>query len=88
MILYFFKNKHVLYATIFLTVVFLSIGTVLAQINAGLPEGVTQEQISSAMTDLSSATGEAITTKEQAIAACNQEKYLEICANIGKKHGL
>lgn len=88
MISYSIKNRHILYAAIFLAATLLLIGTVFAQTEASLPEGVSQEQISSAVADLSTATGQDITTTEQAISVCDQEKYFEICANIGKEHNL
>ncbi|MBI2057995.1 MAG: hypothetical protein HYT63_03395 [Candidatus Yanofskybacteria bacterium] len=46
------------------------------------------EQISAALPDLSAATGQQITTHEQAAQVCDSEKYFEICADIGKKYNL
>ena len=40
------------------------------------------------MPDLSAATGQQITTHEQAAQVCDSEKYFEICADIGKKYDL
>ena len=57
-------------------------------LNEGLAPSVTQEQINSAMKELSAATGQPVTTQEQAKAVCDQEKYFESCAGIGKKYGL
>jgi hypothetical protein len=45
-------------------------------------------QFRSAFQDLSRITGQAVSTKAQAKALCNQEKYLTECAEIGKRHGL
>ena len=44
--------------------------------------------ISSALSELGATVGQEISSKEQAAAVCDQEKYFEICANIGKKHQL
>ena len=47
-----------------------------------------EAQIEAAIEDLSAATGQDFTSEEQAQEFCNQEKYFDICAEIGKKHGL
>src|SRR3989344_4140465 len=47
-----------------------------------------EEQIQAAIEDLSSATGQNITSGDQAKEFCNQEQYLDLCADIGKKHEL
>ncbi|MBI2062812.1 MAG: hypothetical protein HYT61_01060 [Candidatus Yanofskybacteria bacterium] len=47
-----------------------------------------EAQIQAAIEDLSSAVGQDIKSEEQAKELCNQEQYLDICADIGKKHGL
>src|SRR3989338_489046 len=45
-------------------------------------------QIEAAIKDLSAATGQSISSEEQARTFCNQEQNLDICADIGKKHAL
>ncbi len=69
-------------------VVFLA-GTVLvaAFLVAGFVSAA-EEDISAALHDLSSALGQDITNKEQAVIACDAEKNFETCAEIGKKHDL
>ncbi|OGN15471.1 MAG: hypothetical protein A3J47_02770 [Candidatus Yanofskybacteria bacterium RIFCSPHIGHO2_02_FULL_43_22] len=53
------------------------------------PAGAAEEtQIQAAIDDLSSATGQDITSKDQALELCNQEQYLDTCADIGKKYEL
>ena len=47
-----------------------------------------EAQIQAAINDLSSATGQDITSKDQALELCNQEQYIDVCADIGKKHDL
>lgn len=47
-----------------------------------------ENSISAALQDLSAATGQTITTKEQAAEICDQEKYFVTCAQIGKKYQL
>ena len=47
-----------------------------------------EAQIQAAIEDLSSVTGQSVTSQEQALALCNQEQYLDVCADIGKKHNL
>src|SRR3989344_8525690 len=47
-----------------------------------------EEQIQAAIEDLSSATGQNITSGNQAKEFCNQEQYIDLCAAIGKKHEL
>ena len=70
-------------------------GTILAFGIAGvafaqtaLPEGVTDEQMSSALKDLSAVYGTPVIRIDQAKAICNEEKYVVNCAEIGKKHDL
>ena len=70
-------------------------GTILAFGIAGvafaqtaLPEGVTDEQMSSALKDLSAVYGASVVRIDQAKAICNEEKYVVNCAEIGKKHDL
>ncbi|TSC74691.1 MAG: hypothetical protein G01um101444_214 [Parcubacteria group bacterium Gr01-1014_44] len=45
-------------------------------------------QIQDAIKDLSATTGQDISSEEQARTFCNQEQYLDVCADIGKKHAL
>ena len=47
-----------------------------------------QDQIIGALKDLSLAVGHTVTTTKEAHDLCNQEQYLMICAEIGKKHKL
>ncbi len=47
-----------------------------------------REQIASALNDLSQATGQAVTSEAQAKAVCDSEKFLTVCAEIGKRHNL
>ena len=47
-----------------------------------------EAQIQAAIEDLSSATGQNITSEDQALELCNQEQYLDVCADIGKEHDL
>lgn len=53
-----------------------------------LPEGVTEEQMTSALKDLSAVYGAPVVRLDQAKAICNEEKYITDCAQIGKKHDL
>src|SRR3989344_371351 len=76
---YCFKNRYIFYVIAAFTAVFLLIPAVFAQ---------TEDQFKLAFDDLSDATGQDVENKEQAIVVCDQEKYFEICANIGKKHSL
>ena len=61
---------------------------VFSYVNAQLAEGVTQDQIDSALDDLSGIYGEEVTTQEQAKEICNEERYIADCAEIGKEHNL
>ncbi len=45
-------------------------------------------KVQAAIQDLSSATGQTITSENQARDLCNQEQYLDVCADVGKKHDL
>lgn len=45
-------------------------------------------EFSAALQDLSRATGQQVTTKDQAIALCDSEKYFTSCAEVGKKYHL
>src|SRR3989338_8652841 len=47
-----------------------------------------EAQIEAAIKDLSVATGQSISSEEQARTFCNQEQNLDVCADIGKKHAL
>ena len=47
-----------------------------------------ETQIEAAIKDLSVATGQSISSEEQARTFCNQEQNLDVCADIGKKHAL
>lgn len=46
------------------------------------------DRVAGALKDLSLAVGHTITTTKEARAICNQDQYLTICAEIGKKHKL
>ena len=82
--------------TSFKKIISFAISTALAMLalavfnsaSADLPPGVTQEQIDAAIKDLTLATGQAVTTIEQAGAICDSEKYFTTCAEVGKKHNL
>jgi len=50
------------------------------------PDATTR--FTSAFADLAQLTGQQITSKDQAKAFCNQERYMADCAEIGKRHGL
>lgn len=47
-----------------------------------------EQNIGPAMEELSKVSGQTITSKEQAHEVCNQEKFLTICAEIGKRYSL
>src|SRR3990167_5249453 len=47
-----------------------------------------EAQIKDAIKELRSVTGQAVTSEDQAKALCNQEQYLDVCADIGKKYDL
>ncbi|MEK7101549.1 MAG: hypothetical protein AAB882_00140 [Patescibacteria group bacterium] len=75
--------------------IFATVGTVLAFGIAGvafaqtaLPEGVTDEQMNSALKDLSAVYGASVVRLDQAKAICNEEQYVVDCAEIGKKYDL
>src|SRR3989344_3394356 len=57
--------------------------TAQAQTDAG-----NEAQVQAAIEDLSTAIGQDITSADQAKDICNQEQYMDICADIGKKHDL
>src|SRR3989338_9872918 len=68
-----------LVAGVFLASAFLSLS---------LAQAAEEAQIQAAIEDLSSTIGQDITSQDQAIELCNQEQYLDVCADIGKKHDL
>src|SRR3989338_2654690 len=47
-----------------------------------------EAKVEAAIEDLSAVTGQEITSEDQAKDICNQEQYMDICADIGKKHDL
>ncbi|HEY4504228.1 MAG TPA: hypothetical protein VJI73_00465 [Candidatus Paceibacterota bacterium] len=47
-----------------------------------------EAQVKAAIEDLSAATGQDITSEDQAKNVCNQDQYMDICADIGKNHDL
>ena len=47
-----------------------------------------QSQIDTALQDLSSATGEKVTSVAEARQICDQEKYISSCAEVGKRNDL
>ncbi|MDP3799816.1 MAG: hypothetical protein Q8Q90_00125, partial [bacterium] len=47
-----------------------------------------EAQIQAAIKELGSVTGQAVTSEDQAKDLCNREQYLDVCADIGKKHNL
>ena len=55
---------------------------------AQFPEGVTQEQIDAALSDLSDVYGQPVTSEDQAKEICNLDQYITQCADIGTRHNL
>ena len=53
-----------------------------------LAQAAEEAQIQAAIEDLGSAIGQDISSQDQALELCNQEQYLDVCADIGKKHEL
>src|SRR3989344_1681401 len=53
-----------------------------------LAQAAEEAQVQAAIEELNSATGQNITSQDQAEALCNREQYLDTCAEIGKKHNL
>jgi len=49
---------------------------------------VSEAQIQGAIQELSTLTGQNIASEDQAKDLCNKEQYLDVCADIGKKHNL
>ena len=47
-----------------------------------------EAQVQAAIKDLSSVTGQTIASEEEARNLCNLEQYLDVCADVGKKHDL
>ena len=56
--------------------------------SANLPAGVSEDQVKSALSDLSAVTGESLNTLADGEKICNQEKYFSECAEVGKKYKL
>ena len=52
------------------------------------PTPVPTPDVDNALKDLSTAVGRPVTTKEEARKICNEDKYITICAEIGKKRAL
>src|SRR3989338_290586 len=76
------KNQQIrffLIVGVFLTSAFLFIS---------LAQAAEEAQIQAAISDLNSATGQNITSQDQAKELCNQEQFLDVCANVGKRHDL
>ncbi len=61
---------------------------VLAVLFSSLAMAADEAQVRAAIKDLSSATGQKVTSEEQAKSICNSEQYLDTCAEIGKKYNL
>ena len=76
--------KNQLVVPLLMVVVFLA----SAFLFLSLASAAEEAQIQAAIEDLSSTTGQDITSQVQAQALCNQEQYLDTCADIGKKHEL
>src|SRR3989338_4352830 len=74
------KFLFILGAGVLLASAFSFLLTARAQIN--------EAQIQGAIQELSSLTGQNITSEDQAKDLCNREQYLDVCADIGKKHNL
>ncbi|MBI2049919.1 MAG: hypothetical protein HYT35_00475 [Candidatus Staskawiczbacteria bacterium] len=53
-----------------------------------LPEGVTQNQVTSALSDLSTAYGNPVENVDDARDICNSEQFIVACAEIGKRYSL
>src|SRR3989338_6221600 len=53
-----------------------------------LANAAEEAQIQAAIEDLGSAVGQDISSQDQAKDICNQEKYIDVCDDIGKKHEL
>src|SRR3989344_1992209 len=77
-------HKNLWVALIIMVGVFLA-SAILFQLVAQAAE---KEEIQAAIKELGSATGQTVTSEDQAKTLCNQEKYLDVCADIGKKHNL
>ena len=60
----------------------------LAVLFSSLAMAADEAQVQAAIKDLSSATGQNVTSGEQAKSICNNEQYLDTCAEIGKKYNL
>ncbi|MBI2674274.1 MAG: hypothetical protein HYX22_00850 [Candidatus Yanofskybacteria bacterium] len=71
-------------------IIFVVAGVFLASafLFLSLANAAEEAQIQVAIEELSSATGQDITSKDQARALCNQEQFLDTCAEIGKSHDL
>lgn len=80
-------NYKILIPLVFLVAI-ISLVAIFSYVSAQLAEGVTQDQISAALNDLSQIYGEEVATEEQAREICNLDKYVTDCAEIGKKHNL
>lgn len=48
----------------------------------------TDAAITAALEDLGAAVGQTVSSKDQAVAICDSEKYFEICAKVGREHNL
>lgn len=76
------KNQWVV--ALFVTGIFL-VSAILFQTIA---KAVEADQVEAAIKDLNSLTGQNIESEDQAKVFCNQEQYLDVCADIGKKYEL
>src|SRR3989344_4237446 len=65
-----------------------SVFLALAILFSSIASAAEEAQIQAAIKELGSVTGQVITSEDQAKALCNQEQYLDVCADIGKKHNL
>ncbi|MDP2704023.1 MAG: hypothetical protein Q8P01_02250 [bacterium] len=70
-----------------MTIIIGSAFFVYARAQTGTSAPITENE-SAALKELSQVTGETITTRAEAQAVCNEERYLNTCVEIGKKHSL
>ena len=77
------KPLFILGVSVFLASAFLFYFIAQAQTDADH-----EAQVKAAIEDLSSTTGQTITSEEEAKNLCNLEQYLDVCADVGKEHDL
>src|SRR3989344_7303340 len=77
------KPLFILGVSVFLASAFLFYFIAQAQTDADH-----EAQVKAAIEDLSSTTGQTISSEEEAKNLCNLEQYLDVCADVGKEHDL